>query len=200
MSKAANTRMTILQKSFDLIYRQGYQATSIDEILATTQVTKGAFYYHFKSKEEMALALIREHMRPEMHTIMIRPLIEAEHPMDEIYLMMTNLLQDTTFFDVKYGCPAINLIEEIAPLSETFNKALSLLMSDWKTAIVTSIDKAKSRQLIKPETNAEQVAVFIISGYGGIRNLGKIGGRSYYNSYLDQLKAYLDSLKPAIQN
>lgn len=200
MSKAANTRMTILQKSFDLIYRQGYQATSIDEILATTQVTKGAFYYHFKSKEEMALALIREHMRPEMHTIMIRPLIEAEHPMDEIYLMMINLLQDTTFFDVKYGCPAINLIEEIAPLSETFNKALSLLMSDWKAAIVTSIDKAKSRQLIKPETNAEQVAVFIISGYGGIRNLGKIGGRSYYNSYLDQLKAYLDSLKPAIQN
>ena len=73
-------------------------------------------------------------------------------------------------------------------------------MSDWKAAIVTSIDKAKSRQLIKPETNAEQVAVFIISGYGGIRNLGKIGGRSYYNSYLDQLKAYLDSLKPAIQN
>jgi TetR/AcrR family transcriptional repressor of nem operon len=60
MKKAATTRLTILQKAFELIYVKGYQTTSIDDIIATTQVTKGAFYYHFKNKDEMGLAIINE--------------------------------------------------------------------------------------------------------------------------------------------
>lgn len=43
MKKSANTRATILQQAFELIYKKGYQSTSIDEIIATTKVTKGAF-------------------------------------------------------------------------------------------------------------------------------------------------------------
>ena len=43
MSKAAATRLTILQKAFELVYANGYQATSIDDILIKTAVTKGAF-------------------------------------------------------------------------------------------------------------------------------------------------------------
>ncbi|RAJ08805.1 TetR family transcriptional regulator [Chitinophaga skermanii] len=52
MNKAAATRLNMLQKAFELIYVKGFQTTSIDDILATTQVTKGAFYYHFKNKDE----------------------------------------------------------------------------------------------------------------------------------------------------
>ncbi len=48
MKKAEVTRLNILQKAFELIYVNGYQTTSIDQIIATTQVTKGAFFYHFK--------------------------------------------------------------------------------------------------------------------------------------------------------
>ena len=60
MKKAEITRLNILQKAFDIIYANGYQTTSIDDIIATTKVTKGAFYYHFKSKDEMGLAIINE--------------------------------------------------------------------------------------------------------------------------------------------
>jgi len=44
MTKAEGTRMMILQTALKLIYRQGYQATSIDEIIAGTSVTKGALF------------------------------------------------------------------------------------------------------------------------------------------------------------
>ncbi|MCD8540676.1 MAG: TetR/AcrR family transcriptional regulator [Leadbetterella sp.] len=57
MKKAEVTRLTILQKAFELIYVKGYQASSVDDILATTQVTKGAFYYHSKIKMKWALPL-----------------------------------------------------------------------------------------------------------------------------------------------
>jgi AcrR family transcriptional regulator len=58
MKKSAATRLMILEKAFELIYAKGYQTTSIDDIIATTKVTKGAFYYHFKTKDEMGLLLL----------------------------------------------------------------------------------------------------------------------------------------------
>jgi AcrR family transcriptional regulator len=66
MKKSAATRLMILEKAFELIYAKGYQTTSIDDIIATTKVTKGAFYYHFKTKDEMGLAIINELVKPQL--------------------------------------------------------------------------------------------------------------------------------------
>lgn len=195
MSKAVATRMNILQKAFDLIYRNGYQATSIDNIVATTQVTKGAFFHHFKNKEEMGLAMIKEMMYPGMHSVLVKPLIESKEPVvDEIYEMMKNVLLKEPFFQVRYGCPAVNLIEEMSPLNPSFNKTLAQLTTAWREAIETSINQGKALGKIKKEADAGQVAYFIMAGYSGIRNMGKIYGTDCYQTYLQELKNYLKSL------
>eukprot|EP01034_Spumella_vulgaris_P015579 gene15579-19906_t len=95
----------ILQKAFELIYVKGYQATSIDDILATTQVTKGAFYYHFKNKDEMGIAIINELMKPALTGSFIETLQKEENPLDAIYGLMHHLLMKNEFLKVEYGCP-----------------------------------------------------------------------------------------------
>lgn len=195
MSKAAETRLYILSKAFELIYKNGFQATSIDDIIATTQLTKGALYYHFRTKDDMGLAIIRELMAPGMHDFFVKPLLQADDPAIEIYRMMKDVLLHNTFFNVKYGCPAINLVEEMAPLNQSFSDALSEISSDWQDAIYKSITKGKAAGKIRKDVNGKQVALFIASGYGGIRNMGKMYGLSVYHSYLKELKNYLDSLK-----
>jgi TetR/AcrR family transcriptional repressor of nem operon len=194
MSKAAETRLTILQKAFDLIYKNGYQATSIDVIIATTRVTKGAFYYHFKTKDEMGLAMIREVMYPGMYDSLVKPLLDAEDPVQELYGMMKDLLTTNPFFDSRYGCPAINLIDEMSPVNESFNLALSALVGQWQDAIQKCIVKGKSLGLVRQEVNPKQVSYFVTAGYGGIRNIGKMYGSSSYSIYLKELKNYLKSL------
>ncbi|MDN5283730.1 MAG: TetR family transcriptional regulator [Mucilaginibacter sp.] len=194
MTKAETTRLGILQKSFDLIYQRGYQATSIDDILASSPVTKGAFFYHFKNKEEMGLALIQEIMYPGMFNMMINPLTNTTHSADEIYLMMSNLLK-APFFQVKYGCPAVNLVEEMAPLNTEFNKALSKLMMQWQQAIEASINNGQQAGNIRIDVDAKHVACFITAGYSGIRNMGKLLGPACYNAYLYELKNYLNQLQ-----
>ncbi len=39
-----------------LVRRNGYASTSVDDLCARAGVTKGAFYHHFKSKDELAVA------------------------------------------------------------------------------------------------------------------------------------------------
>ncbi|MGN8055889.1 TetR/AcrR family transcriptional regulator [Pedobacter sp. 22163] len=194
MSKAADTRMMILQKSFELIYRKGYQSTSIDEIIATTQVTKGAFYYHFKTKDDMGLSLINELLYPGMYNVMIKPLEEGKDPVKDIYKVVENLLNDFVFFNPDYGCPAINLIEEMSPMNPAFKKALSKLVKQWQNAIVATLNKGKTTQILAGTFVPEEVAMVVISGYGGVRNIGKALGKSSYETYLKGLKSYLTNL------
>ena len=54
------TRQRLLQAAFREVYRYGFQSAGIDTILAATNVTKGALYYHFESKEAMGHAIIEE--------------------------------------------------------------------------------------------------------------------------------------------
>jgi len=194
MSKAADTRMMILQKSFELIYRKGYQSTSIDEIIATTQVTKGAFYYHFKTKDDMGLSLINELLYPGMYKVMIKPLEEGKDPIKDIYEVVENLLNDFVFFNPDYGCPAINLIEEMSPMNPAFKKALSKLIIQWQNAIVAALNKGKTSHILTGTFVPEEVAMVVISGYGGVRNIGKALGKSSYKTYLKGLKSYLTNL------
>jgi TetR/AcrR family transcriptional regulator, transcriptional repressor for nem operon len=195
MSKADDTRLTILKKAFDLIYARGYQVTSVDDIIAETKVTKGAFYYHFKTKDAMGLAVIREVMYPGMHKALITPLLSGHDPVFEIHDMMKTLLLHNTFFHVRYGCPAVNLIEEMAPVSKPFQKALLALIEEWQETIASVIDNGKASGTINRNVNGKQVAYFISAGYGGVRNMGKLYGEACYRTYLKELKNYLNSLR-----
>ena len=196
MKKAEATRLSILQKSFELIYTKGYKTTSIDDILATTQVTKGAFYYHFKNKDEMGLAIINELLKPSFASTFIKPLLSEGSTIEKIYEMMYEILMKNDFMKVEYGCPAANFTQEMAPWHSEFTTALNDLAEEWKKAIVQCIKNGKKKGDINPDVKAEQVAVFIMSGYWGIRNMGKLSNsKSVYLIYLKQLKDYLNSLQ-----
>ncbi|MCM0666518.1 TetR/AcrR family transcriptional regulator [Flavobacterium tyrosinilyticum] len=196
MSKAANTRLTILHKAFELIYTKGYQTTSIDEIIATTQVTKGAFYYHFKTKDEMGVAIIEEILKPTMQEHFIKPTEASQNPIEDFYHMISYLLLEDPFLQVKYGCPVGNLTQEMTPWNTKFSEALAELVDLWKATIINSIEKGKESGLIRKDVVGEQVAFFILSGYWGIRNFGKLqNDNSSYLVYLKELNVYLNGLK-----
>jgi TetR/AcrR family transcriptional regulator, transcriptional repressor for nem operon len=58
-SEAANARDTLLRAGTDLIRRNGYVATTVDQICTDAGVTKGAFFHYFESKEALAKACLQ---------------------------------------------------------------------------------------------------------------------------------------------
>jgi TetR/AcrR family transcriptional repressor of nem operon len=195
MKKAAATRLNILQKAFELIYARGYQATSIDEIIATTQVTKGAFFYHFKNKDEMGIAIIEEILKPTLNNSFISPLERNENPIPAIYNLMRHLLTRDKFLKPEYGCPAANFTHEMTPWNTSFSLVLNELTEQWMQVMTRALERGKKLGFISKDVNSKQVTLFVVSGYWGIRNLGKLGNKSYYTSYLKELKNYLNTLR-----
>lgn len=58
MARGQDTRDRILETAQSLILEKGFSATSLDDILKTTGVTKGAFFHHFRSKADLAQKLV----------------------------------------------------------------------------------------------------------------------------------------------
>ncbi|MFD6278085.1 ScbR family autoregulator-binding transcription factor [Streptomyces sp. NPDC060209] len=58
--RAVRTRQTILVAAAKVFEERGYQAATITEILATANVTKGALYFHFQSKDHLAEGVLAE--------------------------------------------------------------------------------------------------------------------------------------------
>jgi TetR/AcrR family transcriptional regulator, transcriptional repressor for nem operon len=196
MKKSAITRNQILKNAFELIYIKGYQATSIDDILATLAVTKGAFFHHFQNKEEMGLALIQEYMQDTMQQSMMAPLKDSEQPLEDIYELMRFLLLESPMLQVQLGCPTHNLIQEMAPINPRFKAALHHIMEQVRTEFINILEQGKQKGHIKAEINSEQVALFIMVGYAGVRNIGKVyNDHTQYEQYLALLKSYLNALK-----
>jgi TetR/AcrR family transcriptional regulator, transcriptional repressor for nem operon len=196
MNKASTTRMHILEKSFGLIYQNGYQATSIDKIIETTQVTKGAFYYHFKDKEKMGLAMIKEVVAPRLDRLLISPIKNADDPLEKIYLTIKKNLIEDTDFDIQYGCPINNLIQEMSPIKESFKSTLQLVIENWKKAIVFELENGKKTGTVNQSIDSNSVAEFIIVSYEGLRGTGKVYQNfKLYESYIKQLKFYLNALR-----
>jgi len=196
MKKSTVTRLDILNKAFSLIYKKGYQTTSIDDILATTNVTKGAFYYHFKNKDVMGKAILDEIVKPNIKKTFADFLNNSNDPLDNIYNLIHNLLLENDFLEIQYGCPASNLIQEMTPWNVEFSLTLLELTDTLQQGIIEVINKGIKDGAIKNEIVAEQVALFVMSGYWGIRNFGKVynDNKNYY-AYLKELKMYLNNFK-----
>lgn len=65
MARGEETRNRILDIAQDAILAKGFDATSIEEIVAAADITKSGFFYHFRDKNALAVALIERHIEVE---------------------------------------------------------------------------------------------------------------------------------------
>ena len=65
MTRGEETRTRILDVAQDAVLAKGFDATSIDEIVVNAELTKSGFFYHFRDKNALALALIERHIEVE---------------------------------------------------------------------------------------------------------------------------------------
>src|SRR5579862_980371 len=107
------TREHLLQAAFREVYRYGFQSAGIDTILAATNVTKGALYHHFESKEALGHAIIEEIVAEITKDRWLRPLQQSKdkNPIDALIGIVQAIPARPR--DVKQGCPLVNLTQEM---------------------------------------------------------------------------------------
>lgn len=111
------TRDEIIEAADDLFYRQGYEHTSFTDIANVVKISRGNFYHHFKSKDEILDAVIDKRLA-DRQAMLQRWEIEGETPEDRIRSFIDILIVHGEKIK-RYGCPIGTLTSELAKLNRT---------------------------------------------------------------------------------
>jgi hypothetical protein len=84
----------------------------------------------------------------------------------------------------------------MTPWNNDFNTLLNELTHQWEEYLIEALERGKQNGFVRTDVNSRQVALMIMSGYWGIRNLGKLDrGKDTYMPYIKEFKNYLNSLQ-----
>jgi TetR/AcrR family transcriptional regulator, transcriptional repressor for nem operon len=192
------TREHLLQAAFREVYRSGFQSAGIDTILAATNVTKGALYYHFKSKEALGYAIIEEIVAKLTRDRWLLPLQRSKDkdPIDALIGIVRAIPARPR--DVKGGCPLVNLTQEMSQLDEQFRKRLERIFHGWQEGIATALRRGQSQGTIRRDFVPEETAGFLIAMVEGYEVLAKNAqDAKVWNVGIKNIVGWLKSLRAA---
>jgi AcrR family transcriptional regulator len=165
------TRERLLQAAFSEVHRSGFQSASIDTILAATNVTKGALYYHFGSKEALGYAVVEEKIAKLTRDRWLRPMLRDGKAIDVLIGVVRRIPARPR--DVRAGCPLLLLSQEMSPLDEQFRKRLERIFLDWQEGVATLLRKGQAHGTVRRDLNPKEAASFLIATVEGYATLAK---------------------------
>ena len=178
--RADTTRHRLIAAAARLFAHRPYIMVSLDDILAEAELTKGAMYFHFSSKQALALAIIddlAEMSRAAVVELLARKMSGLETLIDFVFL---RAVQDTRYDVARAGIRLLDTMDNPTFLPPTL----------WQSRIdfvTTVIQRAVIEGDVTDQHDPEDIAKMLVALWVGIRR----------TSNLDEPEHYLDNLQKA---
>ena len=170
-SDSERTRERLLDAASGEIYRAGFQSASLDTILGVAGVTKGALYYHFKSKKALGFAVVEELIAPDVHGKWVRPFESVKDPIEALIGAVRSIPVRPE--DVRGGCQLNNLAQEMSPLDAGFRKRLAVIFAAWREAVAAVLREGQAHGRVRRDVEATDAAGLLIAMVEGYASLAK---------------------------
>ena len=177
--RADTTRQRLIAAASRQFARHSYSMVSLDDILAEAELTKGAMYFHFPSKQALAVAIVddlTEMSRAEVSELLARKMSGLETLIDLVYLLA---VQDTQHDVARAG---VRLLETLDNTT-----ALPTAVWQWIEFVTTLIKKAVTEGDVVDHDDPEDIAKMLVALWVGTRRI----------SEPDQPEHRLDNLQKA---
>ena len=195
--QAGDTGDRILQQAMRLFLEKGYHGTSIDEITQAAELTKGALYWHFKSKQDLLKRIIKEH-----ETRFLDELIQAVGEIQggtlekfEKYIRFNSAF---AYYNRELCVSFTTLAAELVGAHHEIEPEIKRIYKKYQTFLSKLILQGKKEKVFKRELDPDLAALSIIAFHNGIllqwsMNRNVIDGEAFVNTFknimLNGLKA-----------
>lgn len=190
-----NTSDYILEKVAPVFNQKGYVATSLSDIKEATGLTKGAVYFNFENKEELAKKAFSKNA--ELILQPLSQLIRAQNNAPDKLKAITNYYRhfNLNMSNLKGGCPILNTCID----AKNNNEELFDLAKAAMNNILSSIDKVVMTgiryQQIKAETDSKSFAHMMYAAIEGAVFMSMVNdNQSYLKSVADYLDLLIDNI------
>lgn len=178
-TRADSTRQQILRAAAHQFARLPYHQVGLDDVLAEAELTKGAMYFHFRSKHALALAIIEDQTT------------QSRQALADLLTRKFSGLE--TLIDFSYQLAVRDISEDIARASlqllESIGRVEGLqagLLKAWITTDVTIVGRAIGEGDVLDACDPEDVARLLVSIYMGLRQTSNIDEPERFLSDLEK--------------
>ena len=157
------TRDHIVEAADQLFYRRGYDHTSFADIADAVRISRGNFYHHFKTKDEILDAVIDARL-DSTRSMLEQWAGEGKGPEDRIRSFIHILVANQTEI-VRYGCPVGTLCTELAKLTHASQAEATKLFTLFRTWL------RRQFALLGHEADADALAMHLLARSQGVATL-----------------------------
>jgi TetR/AcrR family transcriptional repressor of nem operon len=165
--RSDTTRDQILRAAAHQFAQRPYYAVGLDDILAEAELTKGAMYFHFRSKHALALAIVDEQTERSAESVknlLARKLSGLESLIDVSYLIAVgDITQDVTR-------ASFNLLESVGRTE----KLQARLLGGWIQLMCEIAQRGIAEGDIVDQADPEDVGRLLVSIYVGMRQASNL--------------------------
>lgn len=157
-----NAKARIMDVAQDLILQKGYSATSIDEILAAAHITKGGFFYHFKGKNELALALVERYLEADnafFAELFDRADSLSEDPLQQMLIFLKLLAEAMSDLPNGHpGCLVASFIYESLQFEKVVLDHVTAGVLEWRSLFEQRLALIADKYPMKVEQSTQELA------------------------------------------
>jgi TetR/AcrR family transcriptional repressor of nem operon len=195
----ARVREKLLEASFVLIREKGYSATSVDELCAEAGVTKGAFFYHFQSKDALAVAAVDRWSEVSRALFQTAPYHKHRDPLDRFlgYLDFRKALLKGEV--AQFSCLAGTMVQEVYGTHAEIREACEASICGLAATLEADIAEAMKLYGVRAKWSAQSLALYTQAVLQGAFILAKAkGGPDVATASIDHLRRYIELLFKAV--
>ncbi|GLP83092.1 TetR/AcrR family transcriptional regulator [Mycobacterium antarcticum] len=159
-ARSEATRRKIVDSAVDLINEIGYPAAGLGDIIERAELTKGALYYHFDSKEALATAIIEEGAESIIGTF--RAAARSSSPTMENVIHGSFVVTDVLGND-RVARAGARLLRTFGGFNPAAKRTLQILVDE----LVNGIEAATTEGDLRPTVNAQATGASIVAGMLG---------------------------------
>lgn len=190
-----NARSKLLDAALSMIRAKGYSATTVDELCAAAGVTKGAFFHHFKNKDELGVAAAEHWSEVTGALFAAAPYHDHADPLDRVlgYLAFRKALLQGGVPD--FTCLVGTMVQETYDTVPAIRDACDRSISTHARTLEADIEAAMRDRAMSPDWTPESLALHIQAVLQGAFILAKAkGGPQVAADSMDHLTRYLTLL------
>ncbi|MBU1170874.1 MAG: TetR/AcrR family transcriptional regulator [Proteobacteria bacterium] len=176
MQKGDETKERITDVSLDLFHKRGYKNTSINDILGSSGVKKGAFYFHYQSKDKLIVEVLNKALLQYEERIESR-----ETPLgavDQIVSMIQKIADYHLTDGTSKGCIFGNTALEIGHDGSEVSQFVERVFKRWETRFENLLNQAVSDGELQLKEPAKVFSQMILALIEGGLVLSKISGHA----------------------
>lgn len=164
-------RDEVLEKTTNLFWERGFEATSMNEIVARTGLNKHSLYNEFGDKENLFLLCIDEYVN-KFTKVLSDILTKKPLGLSNIEKLFDNRVDYAATKNCK-GCLLVNSVTEKEILSEEVNQKVRSILSGLNVSFYNCLKAAQNKGEISREKNCKVLASYLACFLFGLVNVGK---------------------------